>query len=151
MNPNITKSKGYEVLHYWYHLKNFTYSKKYLDKFLEDLKNKKILVLGLSTTGFAAAKFLLRAGADCFLSDSKDFPKDPDDIKKAEFLKENGAKLEFKGHTEDFIKNATGGFSASDTPYDIGFFIDKVSGLYIIPFLGTFNEIMQQNSLENIE
>ncbi len=52
---------------------------------------------------------------------------------------------------EDFIKNATGGFSASDTPYDIGFFIDKVSGLYIIPFLGTFNEIMQQNSLENIE
>ena len=73
---------------------------------IEDLKNKKILVLGLSTTGFAAAKFLLRAGADCFLSDSKDFPKDPDDIKKAEFLKENGAKLEFKGHTEDFIKNA---------------------------------------------
>lgn len=73
---------------------------------IEDLKNAKILVLGLSTTGFAAAKFLLRVGADCFLSDSKDFPKDSDDIKKAEFLKENGVKLEFGGHTEDFIKNA---------------------------------------------
>ncbi len=52
---------------------------------------------------------------------------------------------------EDFIKNATGGFSASDKPYNIGFFMDEASGLYIIPFLGTFNEILKQNSLENIE
>ena len=44
VNPKITKSKGYEVLHYWYHLKNFTYSKKHLDKFLEDLKNKTIYI-----------------------------------------------------------------------------------------------------------
>ncbi len=51
---------------------------------------------------------------------------------------------------EDFIKNATGGFSASDEPYDVGFFIDKDSGLYIIPFLGTFNEILKSNSLESI-
>jgi len=72
----------------------------------EDLKNQKILVLGLSTTGFAAAKFLLRAGADCFLSDSKDYPADPEMIKKAEFLEKNGAKLEFKGHTKDFIKGS---------------------------------------------
>lgn len=70
------------------------------------LKNKKILVLGLSTTGFAAAKFLLKAGADCFLSDSKDYPVEPDMIKKAEFLKQNGAKLEFNGHTEEFMRNA---------------------------------------------
>lgn len=52
---------------------------------------------------------------------------------------------------EDFIKNATGGFSSSEKPYDIGFFIDKTSGLYIVPFLGTVNEILKQNSLENIE
>lgn len=52
---------------------------------------------------------------------------------------------------EDFIKNATGGFSISDKPYDMGFFMDEVSGLYIIPFLGTFNEILKQNSLDTIE
>ncbi len=56
-----------------------------------------------------------------------------------------------KNSEEDFIKNATGGFGTSEKPYDIGFFADTNSGLYIIPFLGTFNEILRQNSLENIE
>ncbi len=56
-----------------------------------------------------------------------------------------------KNGEEDFIKNATGGFGTSEKPYDIGFFADTNSGLYIIPFLGTFNEILRQNSLENIE
>lgn len=56
-----------------------------------------------------------------------------------------------KNSEDDFIKNATGGFSASDKPYDIGFFADENSGLYIIPFLGTFNEILKQNSFENIK
>ncbi len=66
-------------------------------------------------------------------------------------------ELEYKyfeidnGKEEDFIKNATGGFSISDKPYDIGFFADETSGLYIIPFLGTFNEILKQNSLNTIE
>lgn len=53
--------------------------------------------------------------------------------------------------SEDFIKNATGGFSDSSVPYDIGFFMDKDSGLYIIPFLGTFNEILKSGSLDEIE
>lgn len=73
---------------------------------VNSLKNEKILVLGLSTTGFAAAKFLLRAGADCFLSDSKEYPKDPVEAQKAEILKNNGVKFEFGGHTEDFIKGS---------------------------------------------
>lgn len=73
---------------------------------IKDLQNKKILVLGLSTTGFAAAKFLLRAGADCYLSDSKEYKENSDEFKKAAFLRKNGVKLEFNGHTEDFIKEA---------------------------------------------
>lgn len=73
---------------------------------IKDLQNKKILVLGLSTTGFAAAKFLLRAGADCYLSDSKKYEENSDEFKKAEFLRKNGAKLEFGGHTEEFMQNA---------------------------------------------
>lgn len=71
---------------------------------ISDLKNKKILVLGLSTTGFAAAKFLLRAGANCFLSDSKALEKENE--KKVEILEKAGAKLEFNGHTEKFLKGA---------------------------------------------
>ncbi len=73
---------------------------------ISDLKNEKILVLGLSTTGFAAAKFLLRIGADCFLSDSKKYLEDSDEAKKAGVLKKYGAKLEFGGHSENFIKGA---------------------------------------------
>lgn len=73
---------------------------------IKDLKNKKILVLGLSTTGFAAAKFLLRAGADCYLSDSKEYAEGSDEAKKADFLRQNGVRLEFGGHTESFIQGA---------------------------------------------
>ena len=69
-----------------------------------NLKGKKVLVLGLSTTGFAAAKFLLRAGADCFLSDSNKLSEE--NRAKAELLKKAGVKLEFEAHTEDFIKGA---------------------------------------------
>lgn len=59
--------------------------------------------------------------------------------------------FEIKTDDNDFIKNAAGGFSSSEKPYDIGFFADKDSGLYIIPFLGTFNEILRQNSFEKIK
>lgn len=69
-----------------------------------ELKNEKILVLGLSTTGFAAAKFLLRAGADCFLSDSNELSEE--NKSKAEILKKAGAKLEFNGHSKEFAKGA---------------------------------------------
>ncbi len=74
-----------------------------MEKILE-LKNKKILVLGLSTTGFAAAKFLLRAGADCFLSDSNELTDE--NKTKADILKNAGVKLEFGGHSKEFIEGA---------------------------------------------
>ena len=64
----------------------------------------------------------------------------------------NFSYFELNKNTEDdFIKNATGGSGTSEKAYNIGFFADINSGLYIIPFLGTFNEILKQNSLENIE
>lgn len=71
---------------------------------ITDLKDKKVLVLGLSTTGFAAAKLLLRAGAHCFLSDSKELSDE--NRAKAEILRKNGAKLEFGSHSADFINGA---------------------------------------------
>ncbi len=58
--------------------------------------------------------------------------------------------FEIKGD-DDFLNNAAGGFSTSKEPYNVGFFMDKDSGLYIIPFLGTFNEILKVNSLDTIK
>lgn len=69
-----------------------------------NLKNKKVLVLGLSVTGFAAAKFLCRAGAKCYLSDSNKLADENKD--KAKILEEYGVQLEFDGHTEEFIKES---------------------------------------------
>lgn len=92
--------------------------------------------------------------ADIFLEDFNSLIEDGvNNISKEKYETE----LEYKyfeidnGKEEDFIKNATEGFSISDKPYDIGFFADEASGLYIIPFLGTFNEILKQNSLNTIE
>lgn len=71
---------------------------------ISDLKDKKVLVLGLSTTGFAAAKFLIRAGAKCFLSDGNVLSEE--NRAKAETLEKYGAKLEFGNHTKEFLSGA---------------------------------------------
>ncbi len=71
---------------------------------ISDLKNKKVLVLGLSVTGFAAAKFLCRAGAKCFLSDSKQLSKEDED--KVKSLEECGVQFQFGGHTKEFMMGA---------------------------------------------
>ena len=54
-----------------------------------DLKNKKILVLGLARSGMAAVKLLLKFGADITVSEAKD----KDDIKELPFLLENGVEV----------------------------------------------------------
>ncbi len=71
---------------------------------ISDLKNKKILVLGLSVTGFAAVKFLLRCGANVYLSDSNELSNN--DKEKVETLSNCGVCFEFGGHTKDFIQGA---------------------------------------------
>lgn len=71
---------------------------------ISDLKNKKVLVLGLSVTGFAAAKFLLRSGACVYLSDSNELSKA--DKEKVETLSNCGVCFEFGGHSKEFISGA---------------------------------------------
>ena len=36
---------------------------------MENLKNKKVLILGFSTTGIACAKYFANAGADTYISE----------------------------------------------------------------------------------
>lgn len=71
---------------------------------MDDLKNKKILILGFSKTGRSAARYFLNHGADVFISEQN--KKDPRDAKKIEEFLSMGAHLEFEGHSDEFILNS---------------------------------------------
>ena len=64
--------------------------------------NKKVLILGFSRSGISAAKYLNSKGADCYITEIKPM-SDEDKVKE---LKELGIKIEFGGHSEEFIKDA---------------------------------------------
>ncbi|MBQ8168598.1 hypothetical protein IJZ97_04190, partial [bacterium] len=60
---------------------------------------KKVLVLGLSKSGIAAAKFLNRHGYDVYLTESKKIDADPE-------LEKLGIKIETGGHSLTFVEGA---------------------------------------------
>lgn len=66
--------------------------------------DKKILILGLSKSGIAAAKYLNTHGADVFITELRE-PKD-DDLTKIQELEELGIRVEMGGHSTEFIENA---------------------------------------------
>lgn len=66
--------------------------------------NKKVLVLGLSKSGAAAAKYLAKQGAKCYLTEFKPLQdKDKELVKELENL---GVCVETGGHSEKFIKGS---------------------------------------------
>lgn len=68
-----------------------------------DLKDKKVLVLGLSKSGISAAKLVKKRGADVFLTEGKtEVNKD-----RVEELESLGIHVEFGGHSDEFIKNSS--------------------------------------------
>jgi len=63
--------------------------------------NKKVLILGFSITGIAAAKYLAKNGARCYLSEystRENFA--PEAVEELEKL---GVQLEFGGHSSEFM------------------------------------------------
>lgn len=69
------------------------------------VRGKKILVLGLSKSGIAAAKFAKKHGADVFLTESEDVTtKEKSDKVKA--LEDLGIHVEYGGHSDEFIKKS---------------------------------------------
>lgn len=66
--------------------------------------DKKVLVLGLSKSGIAAAKYLNKHGADVFITESRE--QKSDDIENIQALNASGIKVEMGGHSDEFIKNA---------------------------------------------
>lgn len=65
---------------------------------------KKVLVLGLSKSGIAAAKFAKKHGAVVYLTEGKDVT--PENLCKVDELKNLGINVEYGAHSDEFINNA---------------------------------------------
>ncbi len=65
---------------------------------------KKVLVLGLSKSGIAAAKFAKKHGAVVYLTEGKDVS--PENLYKVDELKNLGINVEYGAHSDEFINNA---------------------------------------------
>lgn len=66
--------------------------------------DKKVLVLGLSKSGIAAAKYLNKHGASVFITESRErTEKDDDNIKE---LEASGIKIEMGAHSDEFLDGA---------------------------------------------
>ncbi|MBO8431601.1 UDP-N-acetylmuramoyl-L-alanine--D-glutamate ligase, partial [Spirochaetes bacterium] len=66
--------------------------------------DRKVLILGFSKSGIAAAKYLNRHGADVFITEYRE--EKADDKEKKEELLSMGIKIEFGGHSDEFIKDS---------------------------------------------
>lgn len=64
--------------------------------------DKKVLVLGLSKSGIAAAKFAKKLGADVYLTEGNQKV----DLTLIEKLTKEGIKVEYGNHSQEFIDNA---------------------------------------------
>lgn len=65
---------------------------------------KKVLVLGLSKSGIAAAKFAQKHGAEVYLTEGKDVSKDK--LPLVQELKNLGIQIEYGGHSDTFVNKA---------------------------------------------
>lgn len=68
------------------------------------IRGKRVLVLGLSKSGIAAAKFAKKHGAVVYLSEGKYV--DEENMYKVAELKSLGINVEFGSHSEEFVDNA---------------------------------------------
>ncbi|MDD3238455.1 MAG: UDP-N-acetylmuramoyl-L-alanine--D-glutamate ligase [Candidatus Gastranaerophilales bacterium] len=65
--------------------------------------DKKVIILGLSKSGISAAKYLVDKGADCYITEGAENPKNQDKIAELQSL---GIKVETGGHSDEFLSDA---------------------------------------------
>ncbi len=80
----------------------FDFFKK--SKYVQNLRGEKVLVLGLSKSGIAAAKLAKRHGANVYLSEGNAVSKDR--LHLVEELREQGINVEYGGHSDEFISKS---------------------------------------------
>ncbi len=66
--------------------------------------DRKVLVLGFSKSGIAAAKYLNRHGADVYITEYRE--QKPEDLENLNELAQLGIKVEFGGHSDEFINDS---------------------------------------------
>ncbi len=66
--------------------------------------DKKVLILGLSKSGCAAARYLSKQGADCYITESK--PLDDKNEELVRELEKEGIKVETGAHSDEFINDS---------------------------------------------
>jgi len=81
-----------------------------------NLKNKKVLILGFSKTGIACAKYLQSQGANVFVSENRK-KEEKDEILINELTSLN-IKIEFSSHSEEFINGAEFCILSPSIPFD---------------------------------
>ena len=91
---------------------------------------EKVLVLGLSKSGIAVAKYLKHHGYDVYLTENK---KEVD-IKKVKELEQEGINVEYGAHTPKFIDNASYAITSPGIPPKAEIF----KMLSERPFIGQF-------------
>lgn len=78
--------------------------------------DKKVLVIGLSKSGIAAAKFLNKHGADVFLTEFNSAK--PADAEKIAELQSLGIKVETGGHSDEFLNDCYIAITSPSVPTD---------------------------------
>lgn len=66
--------------------------------------DRKVLVLGFSKSGIAAAKYLNRHGADVYITEYRE--QKSEDLENLNELAQLGIKVEFGGHSDEFINDS---------------------------------------------
>lgn len=82
--------------------------------------DRKILILGLSKSGIAAAKYLNSVGADVFITELRE--QKESDIQTIEELKALGIQIEMGGHSDGFIEGADLAVTSPGIPPTAGVF-----------------------------
>lgn len=78
--------------------------------------NKKILILGFSVSGKAAAEYLADKKCSVYITEKREEkPEDKSDIEKLQNL---GVKLEFGGHSEEFLSDVDLAVTSPSLPLD---------------------------------
>ena len=77
---------------------------------------KKVLILGLSVSGTAAARYLAQCGANVYITENRQ--EKSEDKQLIEELKSLGIKIEMGSHSEEFISNVHLAVTSPSVPLD---------------------------------
>ena len=98
---------------------------------MRDWANKKVLILGFSLSGKAAAHYLADKGCNIFITEHRD--EKPEDEKEVNELQNSGVKIEFGGHSEEFTSGVNVAIVSPSFPLDSELYIRlKNEGVDII-------------------